>query len=143
MQYRLPPVQSNMSAGALSSMIDIVFLLIIFFVVTASFDQEQINSEITLPCVDSAAINSLPSQRLMINILVDGSVELGFRRISASEVPLQLPNIMHSMDADQNTVLIINGDRNAPHKFIAAVMNAATQAGYNQVRINAEVKVEK
>lgn len=140
MLYRIPENTSQMSAGSLSSMIDIVFLLIIFFVVTASFDREQIDHEVSLPTIDGAAVKNLPRKRLMINILADGSVKFGFHHIEASGVPDVLGNIMRSLKADKETVLIINGDRDTPHKFISAVMNAAAKAGYSQVRINAEVK---
>jgi len=131
-----------MSAGSLSSMIDIVFLLIIFFVVTASFDREQIDAEVALPTVDSAAIKSLPPQRLMVNVLTDGSVKLGFLHLPAEEVAYRLSGLMRSQEAGTDTVLIVSGDRDTPHRHISAVMNAAAQAGFSQVRINAEVKME-
>ena len=142
MHSRIPAENNGFSAGSLSSMIDIVFLLIIFFVVTASVDREQIDSQVSLPVVDSAAIKSLPPERIMVNILSDGSVKLGFQHISADEVPGKLGSLLRSMKADRKTVLIINGHRATPHKFISGVMNSAAKAGYDQVRINAEVKAE-
>ena len=123
-------------------MIDIVFLLIIFFVVTASFDQEQIDYAVTLPAVDRAAIKSLPEKRLMINVLADGAVKVGFHHIEAASVATELDKVLKSLKTDPQVVLIINGDRNTPHKYISAVMNSAAKAGYHQVRINAEVKSE-
>ena len=142
MHYQLPATSSHMSTGSLSSMIDIVFLLIIFFVVTASFDQEQLDHSVTLPSVDSAAIKNLPEKHLMINVLADGSVKVGFHHIDAASVASELDKVMKSMKTDPQTVLIINGDRNAPHKYISAIMNSAAKAGYSQVRISAEVKTE-
>lgn len=142
MRYQFTENSSNISAGSLSSMIDIVFLLIIFFVVTASVDREQIDSQVSLPVVNSVAIKSLPPERIMVNILSDGSVKLGFQHISADEVPGKLGGLLRSTKADRKTVLIVNGDRDTPHKFISEVMNSAARAGYNQVRINAEVKAE-
>lgn len=142
MHYKFPQETVSTSAGSLSSMIDIVFLLIIFFVVTASFDQEQIDSGISLPTIDTAAIKSLPPERLMLNVLVDGSVKVAFYHIPASEVGDKLSSIMQTLKANRKTVLIINGDRDTPHKFISAVLNTAAKAGYNQVRINAEVKAK-
>jgi len=139
MRYQFPVQDSNISTGSLSSMIDIVFLLIIFFVVTASFDREQIDFKVTLPTVDSGAIKSWPQERLMLNVLVDGSVKLGFHHIAVDEVASKLGGVMRSMKAHKDTVLIINGDRDTPHKYISAVMDVAAQAGYSQVRINAEV----
>ena len=49
----------------MTPMIDVTFQLIIFFVVTASFDREQIDAEVALPTVNSAAVKSLPQQRLI------------------------------------------------------------------------------
>lgn len=141
MRYQLPSSNGGISSGSLSSMIDIIFLLIIFFVVTASFDREQIDSEVTLPEVDSAAIKSLPQERLMINVLADGSVRTGFHHLAQAEIQEKLGTVMKSLKADkESTVLIINGDRETPYKHISTVMNIAALAGYSQVRINAEVK---
>ena len=142
MRYHLPPQASGFSAGSLSSMIDIIFLLIIFFVVTASFDREQIDSKVSLPAVDSAAIKTLPQDRLMLNVLKDGSVRMGFQEIPTKEVTQRLGQTIALLKNNRETVLIVNGDRDTPHKYISAVMNAAARAGYSQVRINAEVKAE-
>lgn len=143
MHYQLPATNSNMSAGSLSSMIDIVFLLIIFFVVTARFDQEQVDAGVVLPTVSSAAVKSLPAQRLMVNVLVDGSVKLGFYHIPADEVSSRLGGVMLSQQGGKDAVLIVSGDRDTPHKYISAVMNVAAEAAFSEVRINAEVKVEE
>ena len=124
-------------------MIDIIFLLIIFFVVTASFDREQIDSKVTLPKVRSAAVKSLPPDRLMLNVLSDGSVKIGFEHLSASDVPKKLPLSMRKMKASPNAVLIINGDRDTPHKYISEVLNIAAMTGYRKVRINAEIKMKE
>ena len=139
MRYQLPTQENTLSSASMSSMIDIIFLLIIFFVVTASFDREQIDSKVSLPTVNTAAIKSLPPERLMINVLQNGSVKLGFQQLSAFEIPTKLGSIIQSLKAGKNTVLIINGDKDTPHKHISTVMNAAAKAGYSQVRINAEV----
>ena len=81
-------------------MIDIIFLLIIFFVVTASFDREQIDSKVSLPAVDSAAVKALPEKRLMINVLPDGSVRAGFHHLAAGEVAEKLGDVIRSMKAE-------------------------------------------
>ncbi|MBO4630913.1 MAG: biopolymer transporter ExbD [Lentisphaeria bacterium] len=142
MHYKFPSSGSNISAGSLSSMIDIIFLLIIFFVVTASFDREQIDSKVTLPQISSTAVKSLPPDRLMLNVLTDGSVKIGFEHLPASDVPEKLSASMRKMKANPNTVLIINGDRDTPHKYISEVLNIAAMNGYSKARINAEIKMK-
>ena len=110
------------------------FLLIIFFVVTASFDREQIDSKIDLPTVDFAAVKSLPEQRIMVNILENGSVKIGFTELQQNEVPAKLGGLLKAHQATSDTVVIISGDRNTRYKYISPVMNAAAQAGFSQVR---------
>ncbi len=112
----------------------VCFLLIIFFVVTASFDREQIDSKIDLPTVDFAAVKSLPEQRIMVNILENGSVKIGFTELQQNEVPAKLGGLLKAHQATSDTVVIISGDRNTRYKYISPVMNAAAQAGFSQVR---------
>ncbi len=140
MRYRLPEQSNQLAMASLSSMIDIIFLLIIFFVVTASFDREQIDTAVSLPLVGSNAIKSLPPERVMINILADGSVKTGFLALSATEVADRLPGILKHEGGNTQSVIIINADKDMPHKHLAAVMNAIAKAGYSQVRINAEIR---
>ena len=143
MRYNLPQQDVSTSAGSLSSMIDIIFLLIIFFVVTASFDNEQIDSKIDLPTVDSAAVKSLPEQRIMLNVRENGSVKIGFTELLPEEVSTKLGSLLKTHQAGPDTIIIISGDRNTRYKYISPVMNAAAQAGFPQVRINAEVNADK
>lgn len=105
-------------------MIDIIFLLIIFFVVTASFDREQIDSKIDLPTVDFAAVKSLPEQRIMVNILENGSVKIGFTELQQNEVPAKLGGLLKAHQATSDTVVIISGDRNTRYKYFSQVRTA-------------------
>ncbi len=144
MNYQLPKNNNGVSAASLSSMIDIIFLLIIFFVVTASFDREQLDSAVTLPEVNSGiAVKSLPPERLMINILKDGSVKVGFHLLKANDVQKKFAPILQAMTKDCNTTIIINGDSKTQHRYISSVMEAAAKAGYEKVRINAMIHSEK
>jgi biopolymer transport protein ExbD len=72
--------------------------------------------------------------------LTDGSVKIGFNHLSMLEIETKLGTVIKSLNTNSDTVLIINGDRDTPHKHISAVMNIAAKAGFSQVRINAEVK---
>lgn len=143
MNYQLPKNNNGVSAASLSSMIDIIFLLIIFFVVTASFDREQLDSAVLLPTVNSGiAIKSLPPERLIVNILKDGSVKIGFHHLSADDVATKFSPILRSMTKGRQITLIVNADRKTQHRFISRVMESVTKAGYEKVRINAMITAE-
>ncbi|MFA6713789.1 MAG: biopolymer transporter ExbD [Victivallaceae bacterium] len=137
--YQLSNRPSGVSGASLASMIDIIFLLIIFFVITASFDREQIDTKISLPQVNSGiAIKSLPSERLMINVSADGSVKVGFHTISIKDVPNKLGDLLYSITkGNANTSIIVNGDCHTKHRYVSAVLDAIAQAGYSKVQISA------
>ena len=68
---------------------------------------------------------------------------IGFTELQQNEVPAKLGGLLKAYQATSDTVVIISGDRNTRYKYISPVMNAAAQAGFSQVRINAEVSSEK
>ena len=65
------------SAVPVSSMIDIVFLLIIFFVVTIDIDREVADQEIVLPSVThGTALKLRKSENLTINLRRSGNITI-------------------------------------------------------------------
>ena len=140
-EYQLSKRSDGISNAALSSMIDIIFLLIIFFVITASFDREQLDTKITLPQVSSGiAIKSLPTERLMINIFADGTVKVGFHIMPITDVKNRLDDLLQSITkGNANVSIIINGDRTTKHRYISTVLDAIAQAGYDKVQISAVI----
>ena len=138
-KYQLAKRSDGVSSASLSSMIDIIFLLIIFFVITASFDREQLDTKITLPQVNSGiAIKSLPTERLMINISADGWVKIGFHTLPVSDVAAKLEPLLQTITrGKQNATIIINGDRHTKHRYISTVLDAIARAGYDKVQISA------
>ena len=140
-EYQLSKRSDGISSASLSSMIDIIFLLIIFFVVTASFDREQLDTKIKLPQVSSGiAIKSLPTERLMINVSAAGTVKVGFHTMPITEVKNQLDTLLHSITkGNMNVSIIINGDRMTKHRYIATVLDAIARAGYDKVQISAVI----
>ncbi len=139
MRYSLPPSDSN-QAASLTSMIDIIFLLIIFFVVTASMDGDQLDLTVIPPKISGGIeTKALPPDRLMINIQEDGTVRLGYRTLTADSIKTELATVLRDLNVNANTVLIVNGAELCPHKYIATVLETAAGTGFDQVRINAEI----
>lgn len=139
MRYQLEQTHSS-NTGSLASMIDIIFLLIIFFVVTASFDREQLDSDVILPKVNTGVeTRSLPSNRLVLNVLEDGTLKFGFHRIPPDKVATELGKALSELKLSPDTILIVNGAEKCRHKYIAQALESAANAGFDQVRINAEI----
>ena len=65
----------EMPALNLTSMIDVLFLLIIFFMVATKFDEMERNIEVAVPEVAQAGDDTPPPRPLVVTVLADGSVD--------------------------------------------------------------------
>ena len=60
----------------LTSMIDVLFLLVIFFMVATKFDEMDRNIQIDVPKVAQAGESTPPLQPLVVSVAADGHLEL-------------------------------------------------------------------
>ena len=70
----------------LTSMIDVLFLLIIFFMVATKFDELERNIEIDVPQVAQAGDAVRPAKPLVINVFADGSLDLDGQPVAIGEL---------------------------------------------------------
>jgi len=116
----------------LTPMIDIVFNLIIFFMVSTRFTEMEKKVDLSLPAVgEAAALREVPRSRT-INIYRDGSLALDDRAISLTELRSQLA-AAHRQIADLE--ITIRGDGLTHYQNVAAVMTACRQAGIAEMGI--------
>jgi biopolymer transport protein ExbD len=116
----------------LTSMIDVLFLLIIFFMVATKFDEMERNVEVAVPEVAQAGEGTTPPQPLVVTVRADGRVELDgtavtndelTARLAAARTPLTEPSV------------VIRGDANCAFQHIASVLAACRQAGVSELGI--------
>jgi biopolymer transport protein ExbD len=116
----------------LTSMIDVLFLLIIFFMVATKFDEMERNIEVAVPQVGQAGDSAPPPQPLVVTVLAEGRVELDgapltfeelTARLAAARTPLTDPSV------------VIRGDAQCPFQHIASALAACQQAGISDLGI--------
>ena len=97
------------SAINLTPMIDIVFLLVIFFMVGARFTEQERQYDIQLP--SSAEVRPLPgtSDPLLINVRRDGTILLGSQPVALAELETQLREAKENFE-DQAVVVRGEGE---------------------------------
>lgn len=117
----------------LTSLIDVVLLLLIFFMVSTSFvKQSQI--AINLPEVDSAAIVEETPQQIDIMITETGTYLVNGRELINNR-PETIRNALQRVSGGDNTLtLTISADANAKHQHVVTAMDVAGRLGF--VRIN-------
>jgi len=127
---------SNLGRGSLgfnmTPMIDIVFLLIIFFLVSSRLAQEEIQLELDLP---KAASGRRPAKedirRVVIHVLpqeqTEGRIQVGSRVVTAEELTGLID--YESRQADGQLEVRIRSDRRVPYQVIEPILLACGRAG--------------
>jgi len=115
----------------MSPLIDCVFLLLIFFIVTTVFVEET-GVEVDKPQAASAA--DLEKQSVMIAITAEGKLRYGGR-----EIPLNsLRGLVKRQLTDPKTPVILLADGSVPTRLLVEVMDECKLAGAEKVSVAAE-----
>lgn len=116
----------------LTSMIDVLFLLIIFFMVATKFDEFERNIDVAVPQVADAGDASPPQQTLAVNVFADGHVELDGRSVALDELTQRLAAARGLGDPS----VVIRGDAACPFQHVAAALAACRQANISELGIS-------
>jgi biopolymer transport protein ExbD len=118
----------------MTSLIDVVLLLLIFFMVSTSFvKQSQIN--ISLPEAESSTIVDEPAEQIDIMITQTGSYLVNGRELINSR-PETIRNALRKIAAGRSDLpLTISADANAKHQHVVTAMDVAGRLGFTQISI--------
>lgn len=118
----------------LTSLIDVVLLLLIFFMVSTSFvKQSQI--AIRLPEVDSAMVVEEPPQKIDIMITATGTYLVNNRELINNR-PETVRNAIRKVSGGNTGLpLTISADANAKHQHVVTAMDVAGRLGFTQISI--------
>lgn len=123
----------------ISAMIDIVFLLIIFFVVTASIDKEMEDELIKLAnSPHGDPVKKKDPRAVTINVRKDGTYNINGQVMNKAQVSNVLKGAAAEWGID--IPIIIRGDASAPHGYIKEVMEAVTNTQLYKVKFNAVIQ---
>ena len=116
-------------------MIDMVFLLLIFFALTNTFEIQRF-LELNLP-KGSSGIELKKTERLTLSISKDNQIILENEPIELPELESKLKEFMRE---DTEVTLVIMGDENAPHGRVVELMDVANGAGVKKILITVKKK---
>lgn len=117
----------------LTPLIDVVFLLLIFFMVSATFTKE---THLTID-IPEASAEAKPIENAIVEVIVQASGEYsidGQALINKQRQTLQrgLEQVMLSSD---NRQLLITADAKATHQSVVTVMDVAGKLGFESLQI--------
>jgi biopolymer transport protein ExbD len=109
----------------MAPMIDMVFLLIIFFM-TASHLSASKSKMLDIPLADRGVIPKDRPDRWTVNITADGSIFSGQEPV---DVDLLKRMVAERVKQDPNMKVYLRADKVTPHKKVRSVMRAMAEAG--------------
>ena len=121
----------------LTPMIDVVFLLIIFFMVGTKFHEMEREFDVQVPEVSRAKPLTNPPEEIVVNVQNDGKVVVRGEQITLAQLTDRLTDARRQFQ--QQTVLI-RGDGHAAYQYIADVLAACTEAGINHLNLGVRQK---
>jgi len=119
----------------LASLIDVVFILLLFFVVTTTFTRET-QLKVDLP---EAASGTPPEQtelkQVEVLIGVDGAYSVNGKALLESNLSNLMAALQKESDGDNSLPLIISADGKTPHQAVITAMDAAGKLGFAHLRM--------
>lgn len=116
----------------LTPLIDVVFLLLIFFMVSTSFKKE---TKLTLELPEASG-QPMEQQKDIIEISVNKNGDVfvnGQGLLNRQEETIQ--NALRKVPNAESLPIVINADKAAPYQAVISVMDAAGKAGFNNLTL--------
>lgn len=113
----------------ITPMLDVVFIMLIFFIVTASFVKES-GIEVNRP--EASTSQAKPRASILVGIDASDQIWINKRQVQTSQVRANIERL-HA-ENPQGTV-VIQADELARTKVLVAVMDAARAAGVKDVSL--------
>ncbi len=110
----------------LAPMIDMTFLLLVFFMVTTKISKEQVKVDIKLPTASNAVIPTDLSDRDIVSIDGDGNFFVGQRPVDKKELTEYLKERFKNFPPLR---LYVRADSKTPGRQIKELMKIASEAG--------------
>ncbi len=131
-RFRHSTASETATSVDISPLIDVVFLLLIFFIVTTVFVKET-GVEISKP--RAASSQDLDKQAILLAVTSEGRVWHGGREIGVDGVRAVVSALLEENEA---TPVIIRSDENAATGATVRVIDAAKLAGAESVSLATE-----
>ena len=124
---------SALSSLNITPLIDIVFLLLIFFLVTSRFEQEEQSLAIEPPQASEAVPLTAKPQQLFISIDPTGKYYVGGAVLDAAGLEAKL--IQERSEHAEGRPVRIRADRKVQFQAVATAMNLCKKHGFRDIHV--------
>lgn len=114
----------------LTPLIDVVFQLLIFFILTTTFENNP-SFRVKLPKANNADVKQEP-KAVVVTVTADGRIEVDGKVVDDAELEMRLCNAANS---DDSTGVNIRADAATEHQHVVKVMDKAKSCGLERLGI--------
>ena len=125
----------------LTPLIDVVFLLLIFFMVSTTFTRES-HLQVDLPEASGEPATQADVDQIDVVINAEGQYFLNDRPLVNNRRETLERGIRELAAGDNDLPFIITADARTPHEFVVRAMDAAGRLGFSKLSITTEREVE-
>ena len=116
----------------LAGMVDVLFLLLIFFMTASVFRDAELAMDVSLPTAETSTSAVGPGNQIVITVSQDNRVYLGEREVAIDELPSVLQQLVA---VAPNDAVAVRADQGSNTGVAVRVMDLAQQAGLTSVSI--------
>lgn len=117
----------------ITPLIDVVFLLLIFFMVTTTFNRET-RLLVNLPEANAAAAESTPTQ-IEVIVARDGSYSINGRALVNNTLDTLMRGLELESNGDRSLPILLIADAEATHQSVVTAMDGIGQSGFTRLNI--------
>jgi len=120
----------------LTPMIDVVFLLVIFFMAATTFSDEEKDLELNLPEVASSSADSSTPKQHVVSVADSGEISLNGDSVSPAQLTARLAAARREYP---HTSVVIRGDAACAFQHVAAALAACKDANISDLGITVRI----
>ena len=120
----------------LTPLIDIVFLLLIFFMVSTTFTKEN-HLAISLPEAEGEVADA-PNKMVEVLVDKDGHYSVNGQRLLNDRIVTLKQAVEKVSEGNRNMPFVITADATTPHQSVVRAMDAAGQLGFAKLSITSK-----
>lgn len=127
---------------SLTSLIDVVFLLLIFFMVSTTFEQQAV-LKVDLP--EAKNVSAPEEQPITFELVIDpnGQFYLNDRQLVDGKRATIEAAFIEAAGDDRSIPVILRADAETPHHFVVTAMDVTAQLGFSRLSIATEQITEE
>ena len=121
--------ESDSATIELTPVIDIVFLLLIFFLVATTFHQTEREMQIALPAAQTAGPIAVSLREIIVNVDNNGQIIVSGRVITEDDLKIIIEK---AVEENPEQKVTIRGDKDCPYGSVVGVLDACKSSGIQE-----------